>query len=101
LARTGTNRSYQVPIGSVIYHSPDGITRVFDPSGIQLLIANDSGMLVLIPDGMMPATEVLETPEGSIARTEGDTTHIYLNGSCVATVIDAPLVFFPVGGKRG
>lgn len=97
---TGANRTYPVPVGSVIYHSPDGITRVFDPSGMQLLMANDSGTLVRTPGGLVPATEALETPAGSTAWTEGDITHIYLNGSCVATVIDAPLVFFPMAEEK-
>src|SRR5690606_32394633 len=51
----------QIPVGSIIYHSTNGITRVFDSQGKQILIANDNeGELVAAPGGYKPATKIHE-----------------------------------------
>ncbi|MCK9592937.1 MAG: hypothetical protein M0Q91_13110 [Methanoregula sp.] len=33
---------YPIPLGSIIYHTPGFITRIFDSTGNQILIVNDS-----------------------------------------------------------
>ena len=53
------NRSYTLPAGSILFHGPDGITRVFDRNGTQLLVANDSAGMMPTPGGLIPATKVL------------------------------------------
>jgi len=81
------NRSYMLPLGSIIDHGPDGITRVFDRNGTQLLVANDSASLVPTPGGLLPSTKVLEVPSGAIVQADGNMTHIILNGTCIGTTI--------------
>lgn len=86
---TNASPDYQIPYGSIIYHAPDGTTRVFDQDGRRLLIANDSDSMSPTPGGYKPATRVLGTPNGALIMGGGNMTHIYLNGTCIATVIDA------------
>jgi hypothetical protein len=92
---TSGSPDYQIPYGSIISHSPDETTRVFDPEGIQILIVNDSDSQSPTPNGYRPATRILETPSGSVIRHEGNLTQIYLNGSCIATIIDATAASTP------
>ncbi len=47
---------YPIPIGSIIYHTSGSITRIFDPTGKQILIVNDSVSSVITKGGYVPAT---------------------------------------------
>lgn len=47
---------YPIPVGSIIYHTSGPITRIFDPSGKQILIVNDSVSSVLTKGGYSPVT---------------------------------------------
>ena len=82
------NRSYSLPAGSIIYHGTDGITRVFDRNGTQLLAANDSESMVPTPGGLMASTRFLEVPKRGIrpGRREHDAyypkRHLYRDDNC-------------------
>ena len=82
------NVSYMLPYGSIIYHTPDGITRVFDRNGTQMLIAHDSDSLSPTPGGQLPSTKVVQVPSGAFLQDDGNMTHILLNGSCIGTIVD-------------
>jgi|GEM_PF-2452470 len=81
--------SYTLPYGSVIYHGADGITRVFDRNGTQLLMAQDSNNQSPTPGGLLPSTKVLGVPNGAFVQADGNMTHIIQNGTCIGTVINA------------
>jgi hypothetical protein len=48
--------AFSIPYGSVIYHSSNATTRIFDPSGKQILIVNDTESSVLTATGTDAAT---------------------------------------------
>ena len=91
------NRSYTLPVGSLIYHGPEGITRVFDRNGTQLLVANDSASMMPTPGGLLPSTKILEVPSGALVQADGNMTHIILNGSCIGTTIVSDVLPVPSG----
>ncbi|MGD0080193.1 MAG: hypothetical protein ABSB80_06045 [Methanoregula sp.] len=80
-----------VPLGGVIYHDA-GFTRIFDSTGNQILLINDSESFTLTPGGgSQPSTSVYSVPELSRIVKEGDNvTNIYQNSACIATIITAP-----------
>jgi len=79
----------QIPVGSIIYHSTNGITRAFDSQGKQILIANDNeGELVAAPGGYKPATKIHEIPNGSLIKSKGEVTEIVSEEKKVLTVIN-------------
>jgi hypothetical protein len=81
------NRTYNLPAGSIISHTQDGITRVFDRNGTQILVANDSENQIPTPGGFQPSTKVLEVPNGAFIQADGNMTHIILNGTCIGTTV--------------
>jgi hypothetical protein len=83
------NRTYNLPAGSIISHTQDGITRVFDRNGTQMLVVNDSENQIPTPGGIQPSTKVLEIPNGAFVQADGNITHIILNGTCIATTISS------------
>ena len=83
------NESYILPYGSVIYHGPDGITRVFDRNGTQILMAQDSNNQSPTPGGLMPSTNVVQVPNSTFFQADGNMTHIIENSTCIGTIIDA------------
>ena len=91
------NRSYTLTAGSIIYHGPDGITRVFDRNGTQLLAADDSASMMPTPGGLLPSTKVLEVPSGALVQADGNMTHIILNGTCIGTTIVSDILPVPSG----
>jgi len=99
---SGDNMSYTLPYGSIIYHGPDGLTRVFDPDGTQVLIANDSDNLSPTPGGLLPSTKVMQVPNGAFVQDDGNMTHIILNGTCIGTIInaDSSSVSLPVPSRQ-
>lgn len=91
------NRSYALPAGSIIYHGTDGITRVFNRNGTQLLAANDSESTVPTPGGLMASTKVLQVPSGALVQADGNMTHIIVNGTCIGTTISPDVPAVPPG----
>ena len=91
------NRSYTLPAGSILFHGPDGITRVFDRNGTQLLVANDSAGMMPTPGGLIPATKVLQVPDGAVVQADGNMTHIIQNGTCIGTTIISDPLPVPPG----
>jgi len=83
------NMTCNLPAGSIISHTQDGITRVFDRNGTQILVANDSETRIPTPGGFQPSTKVLEVPSGAFIQADGNITHIILNGTCIATTISS------------
>jgi hypothetical protein len=83
------NRTYNLPAGSIIFHAQDGITRVFERNGTQILVANDSETQIPTPGGYQPSTKVLEVPNGAFIQSDGNITHITLNGTCIVTTVSS------------
>jgi hypothetical protein len=83
----------EIPEGSIIHHSVDGITTVFDKNGIQLISAEDaSAGLISIPGGYKPATMVHELPSGSVLYPSDNTTYVVFNDKIILVEItDTPL----------
>ena len=84
---------YAIPDGSIIYHSDDGITRIFDSDGKQILMASDeTAAKVSTPNGLQPATHVLAVPQGArilnSAVDEGTTYILTEDGDHILTVVD-------------
>ena len=84
---------YAIPIGSIIHHTTDGTTRVFNPNGKQILVASDAmSTKIPTPEGLQPASIVHAVPQGSLiidSKMSKNTTYV-LNekGDLVMTVID-------------
>ena len=75
---TSSNPSVaKIPYGSIIYHSKNGVTTVFDANGNQLFAAQDAKSAQLpTPAGSMSATRVHGVPSGSIATASGNVTYV-------------------------
>jgi hypothetical protein len=74
-AESGT---YWIPFGSIVVHATDGITRVFDKDGNQLLsISDERSEKVPTPAGVeKPCTWVHQIPDDSRAYYRGDTIFV-------------------------
>ena len=85
-----------IPAGSIILHSDDGITRVFDSGGKQISISHDIESPNLpTPYGYMPAVNVNQIPDGSFVDVKDNgITNVYSNNKRILTVIS------PVSKKR-
>jgi hypothetical protein len=84
---------YKIPTASIIYHSPDGITKVFSQNGKQILTASDeTATKVPTPNGLQPATHVHAVPQGAIIldspKFKNTTYVLNENGDLVMIVID-------------
>jgi len=84
---------YHIPEGSIIRHSNDGITRVYDAKGNQILVASDeTAAKVSTPNGMQPATYVHAVPQGALIldspRDKSMTYVLSEDGDRIFTVID-------------
>jgi hypothetical protein len=79
----------KIPYGSIIYHSNDGITTVFDANGNQLFAADDAhAPKISTPAGLMPATHVVGLPSGSEIIACGNVTYISYQNVLLAKEID-------------
>jgi hypothetical protein len=94
------NYSYEpgtIPLRGVIYHE-DGFTRIFDSTGTQILLVNDSDSITLTPMGPLPVTYVYGvTSEDMQPKDEGNITEFYQKGDdiCIAAIIYTPGSFKP------
>ena len=78
-----------IPKGSIIYHSLDGTTRVFDSTGKQILVAEDKqSAQIKDPNGVKPATWVHELPSGSTVDIIGDRMYATKDGKVILTIVD-------------
>ena len=78
-----------IPYGSIIYHSGNGTTTVFDSKGKQLFAAEDADAeMVFTPSGYKPATFVSEIPSGSFVDVKGSTIYVSYKGKLILTVMD-------------
>ncbi|MDD1687224.1 hypothetical protein [Methanoregula sp.] len=91
---------YTIPEGSIIDHSEEGITRVFDSFGRQIIVMDDArSSMVSTPNGMKPSTHVHEVPSGSMITFDGERTTYVTNGNrLLLTVIDNSQKKTPVPG---
>ncbi|PKL70691.1 MAG: hypothetical protein CVV30_04900 [Methanomicrobiales archaeon HGW-Methanomicrobiales-1] len=69
---------YLLPAGSIILQSDDGINRVFNAEGTQLLAVYDTG-----------AQHTHSVPNGAFIDSEGNITYIVSGNLLVMTIIDA------------
>jgi len=84
---------YAIPEGSIIYHSDNGITKIFDAKGKQVLIASDeTAAKISTPNGLQPATHVHAVPQGArILDSPFDKSKTYVlteNGDLILTIIN-------------
>jgi len=86
-----TDSDYQteVPEGSIIHHSKDGITRVYNAEGKQLLVSKDSDSPQLdTPYGLISAEKINQIPDGSYVQVnDNGITNVYLDDKRILTVI--------------
>jgi hypothetical protein len=93
-----------VPQGSTIYHSSDGITRVFDPDGNQIIISLDkTAEKVATPVGYLPATKVYIVPSGSVIKEKERYTQVFEKDTPIVTIITekSPLFLTPLSKMDG
>jgi len=78
-----------IPTGSIIQHSDDGITRVFDSNGNQLIRSVDSDSpKIPTPKGLTSAVNINQIPDGSYVQVnDNGITNVYLNDTRILTVI--------------
>jgi len=69
---------YGIPFGSIVVHAADGITRVFDKDGDQLLsVSDERSEKIPTPAGVeKPCTWVHQIPDDSRAYYRGDTIFV-------------------------
>jgi hypothetical protein len=80
--------SSTIPVGSIIYHSKDGITTVFDQTGKQILAAEDSqAEMMQTPVGLIPATHVHTVPSGSDSYASANATCYVYNNTVIWVTI--------------
>jgi hypothetical protein len=95
LSTLSGNEEFAIPQGSIVYHSAEGKTRIFDSDGKQLYAAaDDTAIKVSTPNGFQPATHVHAVPQGALIidspADEGITFVLTDKGDLVMTVIDEP-----------
>lgn len=79
---------YLIPEGSITYYSSDGIVRVFDSTGKQLLITNATdSQKISTPVGYFSATKIYRVPSGALINTKGINTLVTLNEKPIVTII--------------
>jgi len=82
------NDYYQIPIGSIIYYSSNGTTRVFDSKGIQLLIVNDSNtQKIPTSTGDRLASSIIQIPSGSLIKESASSTEVILSNESILSVL--------------
>lgn len=82
---------HSIPVGSVIYHLPNGITEVRGPNNELVFKARDSeASLVTTPFGPQRATHVFEVENGSLIdeAVKGEITRVYKDDVLVLTVVN-------------
>jgi hypothetical protein len=81
--------TYNIPVGSTIYHLENGITKVYGPDKALLLSAKDADSETIgTPNGPTKATHVHYVPNGSYMETIDNTTKIYTDDVCILTVVE-------------
>jgi PKD repeat protein len=79
----------EIPIGSVIYHSSNGKTRIFDGKGKQLLIIDDyNSTKIKTSQGMVDSTRILNVPNGVLIKSNNNITQVFRNDEPILTVIN-------------
>ena len=79
---------YQIPVGSIIYYSSDGITRVFDSNGTQILIANDTNtQKIPTSAGDFFATNIIQVPSGVLIKERMNSTDVILNNQSILILV--------------
>jgi hypothetical protein len=89
LSTINSDNALNIPNGSIIYHSPDGITTIFNSDGKHYLSAIDAkAKQIETPTGPKPATCVQEIPSGSSIDVNGNITKVVYNGENILTIVD-------------
>jgi hypothetical protein len=83
------NNLTDITEGSIIQHSADGSTRVFDSNGKQISVSNDiDSPKIPTPDGYIAADKITQVPNGAfIQDNDNGTTNVYLNNQRILTVL--------------
>jgi hypothetical protein len=78
-----------IPYGTIVHHSNDGVTTVFDPTGQQLYVTKDStAPLINTPGGALPATRVFEVPDKSLIVDDNNITYVFYDNQRILTVLE-------------
>ena len=82
------NDTYQIPIGSIIYYSKDGNTRVFDANKTLLITVNDTDtQKISTSAGDFFASKRIGIPNGSFIKENANSTTIILKNQSILTII--------------
>jgi hypothetical protein len=79
----------EIAVGSIIQHTPDGVTRVFDSYGKQISVSDDSvSTKILTPKGYAPASFVYEVPNGSVIKRIGNDYQVLLDNKTLFSIVN-------------
>jgi|WetSurMetagenome_2_1015567.scaffolds.fasta_scaffold01801_3 hypothetical protein len=79
---------YQIPFGSIILYSSNGITRVFDSNGMQLLTANDTNtQKIPTSAGDFFPTSIIQVPSGVLIKENSNSTIVILNNKSILSLV--------------
>jgi hypothetical protein len=79
----------KIPFGTIIHHSKNGRTTVFDSTGKQLFVAEDAkASMINTFRGPAPATYIQEVPDKSVIIDSGNRVYVYSNKTLILSVID-------------
>ena len=89
LAGKQSHTTGKVPYGTIIHHSTDGITTVFDSTGKQLFMAKDANAAIInTMNGPAPATYIQEVPDKSVIVDSGKIIYVFSNKALILTIIN-------------
>jgi hypothetical protein len=97
------SRHATVPIGAIVYHL-QGFTRIFDSTGKQIMIINDTESIVFTPEGAMSSTYQLGIQGDETLIHQDDITLLVYSptwDTCVGAIIRPPGVNPPYTWNMG
>ncbi len=90
LVNNESNDKNKIPFGSIVQFSKNGITRVFNSDGKQILVVDDyESNKVFTPHGESPSTYVFEVPSESYVLDEGSIIFVAYHNQRILTIIPA------------
>lgn len=79
----------KIPSGAIVHHTNEGLTRIFNPEGKQIVSARDSdAKKIVTPGGTLPATHVYQVPSESHIEKFGNILEITKDGNLLLTIIN-------------
>jgi hypothetical protein len=81
----------ELPLGAIIEHTDNGVTRIFAPNGTLMGWVNDEeAPMIPTPSGKtLPSSHIYDIPSGSFIQTlDAETTHVNLSDERILTDIN-------------